>query len=141
VFKVAWRTTSTLKKNAEMSQLVLLTVFSGKLSNDTTITDPAFSIGITMFSFLPFGEEHITKSKSGQILFIPGDCEQFFQVLRALTLFITELCSFDSEFSVKTDNLRLQTPKGKRHLIPKKGKRQHLLETHQGSQHHHKGMM
>jgi len=84
---------------------MLENVFAGKLTNDTTINDPAFSYGITIFSFLPFGEEHNTKSKSGQALFIPGDCEQFFQVLRALTLFITELFSFDSEFSLKSDNL------------------------------------
>jgi hypothetical protein len=79
--------------------------FAGKLTNDSTINDPVFSIGITIFSFRPFGEEHNTKSKSGQTLFIPGDCDQFFQMMRALTLFITELFSLDSEFSLKTDNL------------------------------------
>ena len=80
-------------------------VFSGKLLNDTAISDPASFEGISPFSFLPFGEQHNTKSKSGQILFIPGDCNQFFQVMRAMSFFIKEIFSSDSDFSFKFDFL------------------------------------
>ena len=80
-------------------------VFSGKLANDTAISDPASFEGISPFSFLPFGEEHNTKSKAGQSLFIPGDCDQLFQVMRAMSLFITEIFSKESEFSSKFEFL------------------------------------
>jgi len=73
-------------------------VFSGKLTNDAAISDPTSIEGISPLSFLPFGEEDHTKSKSGQILFIPEDCDHFFHMMQALSLFIKEFFSGTSAF-------------------------------------------
>jgi len=76
-------------------------VFSWKLANDAAILDPISIEGISPSSFLPFGEEHHSKSKSGQILFIPEDCDHFFHMMRALSLFIKEIISGTSAFFEK----------------------------------------